>query len=45
MATPADWQLGDKVIIPPSVSNADAHKKFPQGFEEIRPYLRFTDVN
>ena len=44
VATPADWKVGDKVIIPPSVSNEEAARKFPQGFDEIRPYLRFTDV-
>ncbi len=45
IATPADWQSGNKVIIPPTVSNADATQKFPQGFEEIRPYLRFVEVS
>jgi len=44
VATPADWKKGDKVIIPPSVTNEEAKKKFPQGFDEIRPYLRFTKV-
>jgi thioredoxin-dependent peroxiredoxin len=44
IATPADWKVGGRVIIPPSVSNEEAQKKFPQGFETVRPYLRFTDV-
>ncbi len=44
VATPADWKKGDRVIIPPGVSNEDAIKKFPQGFEEVRPYLRFTEI-
>lgn len=44
VATPAQWTPGDKVIIPPSVSNEDAKKKFPQGFDELRPYLRYTSV-
>lgn len=44
IATPADWKVGGKVIIPPSVSNEEAKKKFPQGFEEVRSYLRFTNV-
>ena len=44
VALPADWRPGDRVIIPPSVSNADAKAKFPQGFEEIRPYLRTVDI-
>jgi alkyl hydroperoxide reductase subunit AhpC len=44
VATPADWRPGDKVIIPPSISNEDAKALFPQGWEEIRPYLRVTKV-
>ena len=45
IATPADWRPGNKVIIPPSVNNADAAKKFPQGFDEIKPYLRYVEVS
>ena len=45
VATPADWRPGGKVIIPTSVSNEDAKGIFPQGWEEIRPYLRVTKVN
>ncbi|MEQ8740028.1 MAG: peroxiredoxin [Hoeflea sp.] len=45
VATPADWRPGGKVIIPPSVTNEQARDIFPQGWEEIRPYLRVTDVN
>ena len=44
VATPADWRPGEKVIIPPTVTNEEASQKFPQGFEEIRPYLRFVEV-
>ena len=40
IATPADWVPGDKVIIPPSISNEEAKDIFPQGWEELRPYLR-----
>lgn len=40
IATPADWIPGEPVIIPPSVSEADAKAAFPQGFETLRPYLR-----
>lgn len=45
IATPADWRPGGKVIIPPSISNEQARDIFPQGWDEIRPYLRVTDVN
>ncbi len=31
VATPADWRLGDKVIIPLSITGDDAIKAFPQG--------------
>jgi len=44
VATPADWKKGDDVIIPPSISNEEAKKKFPQGWNEIRSYLRITKV-
>ncbi len=45
VATPADWKPGDKVIIPPSIDNEKAAKLFPQGWEEIRPYLRLTKAD
>jgi peroxiredoxin (alkyl hydroperoxide reductase subunit C) len=35
---------GGKVIIPPSIPNAEAEKLFPQGFDELRPYLRTTTL-
>ena len=40
IATPADWLPGQAVIIPPSVSDAEAKAAFPQGFETLKPYLR-----
>jgi peroxiredoxin (alkyl hydroperoxide reductase subunit C) len=44
VALPADWRPGMRAIIPPSVSDADALVKFPQGFETVRPYLRTVDI-
>lgn len=44
IATPADWIPGGKVIIPPSISDAEAKTLFPQGWDELRPYLRLTDI-
>ncbi len=41
VATPADWQVGDDVIIPATVSDADATAKFGE-FNKILPYLRMT---
>lgn len=45
IATPADWQKGKEVIIPPSISNEEAKSLFPQGWTEHRPYLRTTKVD
>lgn len=42
VATPVNWENGDDVIVPPSVSTEDAVKKFPKGVTEIKPYLRYT---
>ena len=40
VATPANWQQGEDVIIVPSVSNEAAAKKYPEGWESPLPYLR-----
>ena len=40
VATPVNWKPGQDVIIPTSVSNEDAKKKYPQGFKTLKPYLR-----
>ena len=40
VATPVNWKPGDEVIIPTSVSDEDARKKYPQGFRTLKPYLR-----
>lgn len=42
IATPVNWQDGDDVIVPPSVSTEDARKIFPKGVTEVKPYLRYT---
>ena len=42
VATPADWQDGDDVIITPAVKTEDAAEKFPKGFTIVKPYLRTT---
>ena len=44
IATPADWVPGNKVIIPPSIGNDEAKALFPQGWQELRPYLRLTEI-
>lgn len=42
VATPANWKPGEDVIIPTSVSDEDARKKYPGGFKTHKPYLRTT---
>lgn len=42
VATPVNWKHGEDVIIVPSLSNEDAEKLFPQGWDEQKPYLRVT---
>ena len=42
VATPADWKNGDDVIIVPSVTNEEAKEKFPDGWRELKPYLRIV---
>ncbi|WP_404471448.1 peroxiredoxin [Vreelandella venusta] len=43
VATPADWTVGQDVIIPPSVSDEDAKQKFGE-FDAVLPYLRKTKL-
>ncbi|HTS28378.1 MAG TPA: peroxiredoxin [Bryobacteraceae bacterium] len=40
VATPVNWQPGNDVIIVPAVSNEDAAKKYPAGWNTVLPYLR-----
>ncbi|MBK7812022.1 MAG: peroxiredoxin [Saprospiraceae bacterium] len=42
VATPANWQDGDDVIIVSSVSDEEAKEKYPEGWKTIKPYLRFV---
>jgi alkyl hydroperoxide reductase subunit AhpC len=42
IATPANWRPGEDVIIPTSVSDEEARKKYPNGFKTHKPYLRTT---
>lgn len=43
VATPANWNHGDKVIIVPAVSDDEARERFPQGWDAQKPYLRLVD--
>lgn len=42
LATPANWQQGEDCIIVPAVSNEEAKQLFPNGYTEVKPYLRTT---
>jgi alkyl hydroperoxide reductase subunit AhpC len=42
VATPANWQPGDDVIILPGVSDDDARRLFPDGWRAPLPYIRLV---
>jgi thioredoxin-dependent peroxiredoxin len=44
VATPVNWKPGQDVIIPASVSDDEARKKYPQGFKTHKPYLRTVSL-
>jgi alkyl hydroperoxide reductase subunit AhpC len=42
VATPAQWQDGDDVIIAGSVSDDQAKEQYPDGWESPKPYIRIV---
>ena len=43
VATPANWQQGEDVVIVPSLKDeAEIKQRFPQGYKAVTPYLRLT---
>ncbi len=44
VATPVNWRPGDKAIILASLSDEEAGKRFPQGWQADRPYLRWVEL-
>ena len=42
-STPADWQVGERVIVAPTISTEDARSKFGE-VEEVTPYLRYAQA-
>ena len=42
VATPANWNEGDEVIIGSGVTDEAAKEKFPEGWRAEKPYLRYV---
>lgn len=43
VATPANWEDGDEVVIVPSLKDEEEIKRrFPKGYCAVKPYLRLT---
>ncbi|MCG7219462.1 peroxiredoxin [Acinetobacter sp. AG3] len=43
VATPANWQDGEDVVIVPSIKDeAELKERFPKGYTAVKPYLRLT---
>jgi thioredoxin-dependent peroxiredoxin len=43
VATPANWEQGDDVVIVPSLKDeAEIAQRFPKGYKAVTPYLRLT---
>ena len=43
VATPANWQQGEDVVIVPSIKDeAEIKQRFPKGYKAVTPYLRLT---
>ncbi|ONH84691.1 peroxidase [Roseomonas mucosa] len=44
VATPVNWQPGDRAIVLASLSDEQAKQQFPQGFTTEKPYLRWVEL-
>jgi len=42
VATPANWEDGQDVVVSPAIKTEDIDAKFPKGYKLIKPYLRTT---
>jgi alkyl hydroperoxide reductase subunit AhpC len=42
VATPANWNHGEDVVVLPAIKTEDIDAKFPKGYTLIKPYLRTT---
>jgi alkyl hydroperoxide reductase subunit AhpC len=44
VSTPANWRVGDDVIIAGSVNEEEAKTRFPQGWKTPKPYMRVVKL-
>lgn len=44
VSTPVNWEPGKPVIISPALTDEQAKEQFPQGWRELRPYLRMVEL-
>jgi thioredoxin-dependent peroxiredoxin len=42
VATPVNWKNGEDVIILPAVTEAEAKERYPEGWQQPKPYLRIV---
>jgi thioredoxin-dependent peroxiredoxin len=42
VATPVNWKPGEDVIVAPALPSDEAKQKYPAGFREVKPYLRYV---
>jgi len=42
VATPANWENGQDVVVSPAIPTAEAKEIFSKGVTEVKPYLRMT---
>jgi alkyl hydroperoxide reductase subunit AhpC len=42
VATPAQWQQGESVILTAAISNEEAEQLYPDGWDAPRPYIRIV---
>lgn len=42
VATPANWNHGEDVVVTPAVPDSELTQRFPKGVKIVKPYLRLT---
>ncbi|MBX3101111.1 MAG: peroxiredoxin [Bacteroidetes bacterium] len=42
VATPANWEPGQDVVVAPAIATEDIPARFPKGHRVVKPYLRYT---